>query len=201
MTNIHPETERFLGRAAKEKLLGQRGIVVWLYGLSGSGKSTIANEVERALHSAGRMTAILDGDNLRTGLNGDLGFSDEDRAENIRRIAETAKLFAANGVITLVSAITPRAAHRRMAAKIIGPDFREVYVKAAYDECARRDPKGLYAKAHVGEIGQFTGKDSGFEEPEGGALVLDTEAMSAEECAAELLAFLSSVPGDGAAGE
>lgn len=200
-TNIHPETRRFLGRAAKERLLGQNGCVLWLYGLSGSGKSTIANEVERALHCEGRMTVILDGDNLRTGLNRDLGFSDADRAENIRRIAETAKLFADQGVITLVSAITPRRAHREMAAKIIGSDFREVYVKAGYDACAKRDPKGLYAKAHGGKIGQFTGKDSGFEEPRGGALVLDTEAMSVEECAAKLLAYLISISDSGEAGE
>ena len=106
--NIHPEFHRFLNRQDKEKLLGQRGVVVWLCGLSGSGKSTIANAVERVLHQQGRVTTILDGDNLRTGLNANLGFSDQDRLENIRRIAETAKIFVDQGIITLVSAITPR---------------------------------------------------------------------------------------------
>ena len=164
MTNIHPETGRFLDRAAKENLLRQRGVVLWLYGLSGSGKSTIVNEVERVLHGDGRMTVILDGDNLRTGINRNLGFSDEDRTENVRRVAETAKLLAGQGIIVFVSVITPLRQHRAMAKEIIGSDFHEIYVKAAFDTCARRDPKGLYAKANEGKIGQFTGKDSGFEE-------------------------------------
>jgi adenylylsulfate kinase len=185
--NIHPETSRFLGRADKERLLGQRGIVLWLYGLSGSGKSTIANAVERKLHGDGRFTVILDGDNLRAGLNSNLGFSDEDRAENVRRVAETAKLLASQGIITLVSVITPRRAMRARAAEIVGGDFVEVYVKAAFDTCAQRDPKGLYAKASAGGVKQFTGRDSGFEEPETGCLVLDTEGHSAEDCAGILL--------------
>ncbi len=193
MTNIHPETRRFLGRFDKEKLLGQRGLVLWLYGLSGSGKSTVANEVERALHAEGRMTVILDGDNLRTGLNRNLGFSDDDRTENVRRVSETAKLLAGQGIIVLVSVITPLRAHRRSAAEIIGPDFHEIYVKADFDTCAGRDPKGLYAKAKEGKIGQFTGKDSGFEEPEAAALVLDTQSLSVEQCAAGLLGYLRSV--------
>jgi adenylylsulfate kinase len=193
MTNIHPETRRFLGRLEKEKLLGQRGLVLWLYGLSGSGKSTVANEVERALHAEGRMTVILDGDNLRTGLNRNLGFSDDDRTENVRRVSETAKLLAGQGIIVLVSVITPLRAHRRSAAEIIGPDFHEIYVKADFDTCAGRDPKGLYAKAKEGKIGQFTGKDSGFEEPEAAALVLDTQSLSLEQCAAGLLGYLRSV--------
>lgn len=199
MTNIHPETRRFLDRASKERLLGQRGAVLWLYGLSGSGKSTIANEAERALHAEGRMTVILDGDNLRTGLNRNLGFSDEDRTENVRRVAETAKLLAGQGVIVLVSVITPLRAHRRAAAEIIGPDFHEVYVKADFDTCAQRDPKGLYAKAREGQIGQFTGKDSGFEEPEAAALVLDTQTRSVDECAADLLGYWRSIA-DGRSG-
>ena len=198
MTNIHPETRRFLGRLDKEKLLGQRGLVLWLYGLSGSGKSTVANEVERALHAEGRMTVILDGDNLRTGLNRNLGFSDDDRTENVRRVSETAKLLAGQGIIVLVSVITPLRAHRRSAADIIGPDFHEIYVKADFDTCAGRDPKGLYAKAREGKIGQFTGKDSGFEEPESAALVLDTLSLSVEQCAANLLGYLRSVQDDSA---
>jgi adenylylsulfate kinase len=191
--NIHPETGRFLGRAEKEALLGQHGVVLWLYGLSGSGKSTIANAVERALHAEGRFTAILDGDNLRTGLNSNLGFSDEDRAENVRRVAETAKLLAGLGVIVLVSVITPRRELRVLASRLVGPDFHEVYVRAAFETCAQRDPKGLYAKARDGAIKQFTGKDSGFEEPDNGCLILDTEAASAEECALLLLKHLRPI--------
>jgi len=200
MTNIHPETRRFLDRAAKENLLRQKGIVVWLYGLSGSGKSTIANEVERVLHGDGRMTVILDGDNLRTGLNSNLGFTDDDRTENVRRVAETAKLLAGQGIIVFVSVITPLRRHRAAAREIVGAsDFHEVYVKADFDTCAQRDPKGLYAKAKEGKIGQFTGKDSGFEEPENAELVLDTQSLSVEQCAAGLLGYLRSTQNDRAA--
>ena len=167
--------------------------MLWLYGLSGSGKSTIANAVERALHAEGRFTAILDGDNLRTGLNSNLGFSDEDRAENVRRVAQTAKLLAGLGVIVLVSVITPRQELRALASRLVGPDFHEVYVRAAFETCAQRDPKGLYAKARDGAIKQFTGKDSGFEEPDNGCLILDTEAASAEECASLLLEHLRPI--------
>jgi adenylylsulfate kinase len=200
MTNIHPETRRFLDRAAKEDLLRQKGVVLWLYGLSGSGKSTIANEVERVLHGEGHMTVILDGDNLRTGLNSNLGFSDDDRTENVRRVAETAKLLAGQGIIVLVSVITPLRRHRAAAREIIGPDFHEIYVKADFDTCAERDPKGLYAKAKEGKIEQFTGKDSGFEEPEDPALLLDTQARSVDQCAADLLGYWRSVT-DGRRGE
>ena len=200
MTNIHPETRRFLDRAAKEELLRQKGVVLWLYGLSGSGKSTIANEVERVLHGDGRMTVILDGDNLRTGLNSNLGFSDEDRTENVRRVAETAKLLAGQGIIVFVSVITPLRRHRAAAREIVGAsDFHEIYVKADFDTCAQRDPKGLYAKAKEGKIGQFTGKDSGFEEPENAELVLDTQSLSVEQCTADLLGYLRSTQNDRAA--
>ena len=196
MTNIHPEARRFLDRAAKEKLLAQSGTVLWLYGLSGSGKSTIANEAERALHGDGRMTVILDGDNLRTGLNRNLGFSDDDRTENVRRVAETAKLLAEQGIIVFVSVITPLRRHRAAAKEIIGRDFHEIYVKADFETCQKRDPKGLYAKAKEGKIGQFTGKDSGFEEPEAAALVLDTQSLSVEQCSADLLRYLRSMQDD-----
>jgi len=195
--NIHPETRRFLGRSDKEALLGQRGVVLWLYGLSGSGKSTIANAVDRALHAEGRFTAILDGDNLRAGLNSNLGFSDEDRAENVRRVAETAKLLASLGVIVIVSVITPRRELRALAGRIIGADFHEVYVRAAFETCAARDPKGLYVKARDGAIKHFTGKDSGFEEPVNDCLILDTEASSEEECASHLLDHLRSATAHG----
>lgn len=185
--HIHPEFHRFLNRHDKEALLKQRGIVIWLCGLSGSGKSTIANAVERVLHQQGRFTTILDGDNLRSGLNSDLGFSDEDRLENIRRFSEVAKIFVSQGVITLVSAITPRGELRDLARGILGEDLFEVYVKASYQACEQRDVKGLYAKAAKGEIAHFTGKDGSFEPPQNPDLVLDTEKMTVEDAAFELL--------------
>ncbi len=168
-------------------LLGQRGIVVWLCGLSGSGKSTIANAAERVLHQQRRFTTILDGDNVRTGLNSNLGFSELDRLENIRRLAEVAKVFVSNGVITFVSAITPRGELRDLARGLLGEDYFEVYVKASYAACEKRDVKGLYARADRGEIEQFTGKDGSFEPPNHPNLVLDTEALSIEDAAFELL--------------
>lgn len=186
-SHIHPEFHRFLNREDKERLLKQRGVVLWMYGLSGSGKSTLANEAERTLHKEGRFTVILDGDNLRSGLNGNLGFSDGDRLENIRRASEVAKLFAEQGVVTFASFITPRRELRDLARETIGGDFVEVFVKAGYETCAERDPKGLYAKAQAGEVKQFTGKDSGFEEPEAADLVLDTERYTVEECVEQLL--------------
>lgn len=185
--NIHTEFHRFLQREDKERLLGQRGIVIWLCGLSGSGKSTIANATERVLHQQGRATVILDGDNMRAGLNANLGFSDNDRLENIRRIAEVARLFAAQGVITIVSAITPRGELRDVARGILGTDFFEVYVRASYEACAARDVKGLYAKAAKGEIEHFTGRDSSFEEPMQADLILDSEELDLEECVDALL--------------
>jgi adenylylsulfate kinase len=185
--NIHPEFHRFLHRHDKENLLDQRGLVIWLYGLSGSGKSTIANAAERVLHQQGRFTTILDGDNLRTGLNANLGFTDEDRLENIRRISEVAKVFVSQGVITFVSAITPRGELRDLARGLLGGDLFEVYVKASFEACEQRDVKGLYAKAARGEIAHFTGKDGSFEAPHNPDLVLDTENSSIEENAIELL--------------
>jgi len=185
--NIHPEFHRFLHRQDKENLLGQRGVVVWLCGLSGSGKSTIANAAERVLHQQGRFTTILDGDNLRTGLNSNLGFTDQDRLENIRRISEVAKVFVSQGIITFVSAITPRGELRDLARGIVGNDIFEVYVKASYEACEKRDVKGLYAKAARGEIAHFTGKDGSFEPPNNPDLILDTETTSIEDAAFELL--------------
>lgn len=181
--NIHPEFSRMLGRPDKERLLGQAGKVFWIYGLSGSGKSTLANALERELHSEGWMTQLLDGDNIRSGLNANLGFSDPDREENIRRIAEVAKLFVQAGVVTLTSFITPRRHFRDLARGIIGAaDFVEIYVRCSWETCARRDVKGLYAKAAKGQLQQFTGKDSEFEEPkEGQALVVETEGVPMEK--------------------
>jgi adenylylsulfate kinase len=185
--NIHPEFHRFLHRQDKENLLGQRGLVVWLCGLSGSGKSTIANAAERVLHQQGRFTTILDGDNLRTGLNSNLGFTDEDRLENIRRISEVAKVFVSQGIITFVSAITPRGELRELARGLLGNDLFEVYIKASYEACEQRDVKGLYAKAARGEIAHFTGKDGSFEAPQNPDLTLDTENTTIEDAAFELL--------------
>ncbi|MEM7145432.1 MAG: adenylyl-sulfate kinase [Verrucomicrobiota bacterium] len=185
--HIYPEFERMLGREDKESLLKQRGRVFWMYGLSGSGKSTLANALERRLHGEGVMTQLLDGDNIRSGLNRDLGFSDEDRLENIRRIAEVAKLFKEAGVVTIASFITPTEELRALARSIVGDeDFREVYVKCSFEKCAERDVKGLYAKAASGEVKQFTGKDSGFEEPESPDLMIDTESESIEESCGKL---------------
>ncbi len=187
--HIYPEFARMLGRPEKETLLRQRGLVLWMYGLSGSGKSTLANALERRLHAEGWLTQILDGDNIRSGLNANLGFTDEDRTENIRRIAEVAKLYLHTGVITLTSFICPRRDLRALAREIVGPaDFLEVYVRASFETCAERDPKGLYAKVKAGEVKHFTGKDSGFEEPqpEDGAIVVDTEANDLSACVQQL---------------
>lgn len=185
--NIHPEFHRFLGRHEKESLLHQRGLVVWLCGLSGSGKSTIASAVERVLHKQGRFVVVLDGDNVRTGLNSNLGFTDEDRLENIRRIAEVAKLLVSQGVIVLVSAITPRGELRDLARGLLGQDLFEVYVEASFATCEKRDVKGLYAKAAAGQIEHFTGKDGSFEPPQNPALTLNTENSSVQDAAFELL--------------
>ena len=185
--NIHPEFSRQLAREDKEKLLGQKGAVVWLYGMSGSGKSTIANAAEKVLHQQGRMTTILDGDNLRTGLNQHLGFSDDDRRENIRRVAHVAKILAQQGILTLVSVITPRQELRDLARDIIGDDYYEVFVKASYDLCEKRDVKGLYAKAATGEIENFTGKDSQFEEPSKPDLIIETEGQEVADSVTILL--------------
>ena len=173
--NIHPQFHRFVPPGEKEKLLGQKGVVLWMYGLSGSGKSTIAAALERDLHDTGRFVVILDGDNFRHGLNADLGFSDEDRHENVRRVAEVAKMVAAQGVIVVVGVITPKNSLRDLARSIVGSKFCEIYIHASYETCASRDPKGLYAKVAAGEIKQFTGKDSGFEEPGSPDLRIETE--------------------------
>jgi adenylylsulfate kinase len=187
--NLHPIFERVLSRSEKENRLNQRAKVIWLYGLSGSGKSTLAIALERRLHADGFTTHLLDGDNIRTGLNQGLGFSDIDRQENIRRVAEVAKLFVQAGVVALCSFITPARALRTLAREIIGADnFIEIYVKASYETCAKRDPKGLYAKANAGGVSQFTGRDSRFEPPQqnDGAAIIDTETVTAEAALEQL---------------
>ena len=152
-TNIYPIYEKMMTRSDKEQLLGQRGVMVWFTGLSGSGKSTVALGVERELHKRGILCRILDGDNIRSGINKNLGFSADDRKENIRRIAEIGKLFVDTGVVTLSAFISPTNESRRMASEIIGADdFREVYVSTPLEVCEQRDVKGLYARARRGEI-------------------------------------------------
>ena len=192
--NIHPIFDRMLGRADKERLLGQRGMMLWFTGLSGSGKSTLAIALERELQARGKLCRILDGDNIRTGINANLGFSPEDRKENIRRIAEVGKLFVDTGIITLAAFISPTAEMRRMAEEIIGPeDFKEIYVSTPLAECERRDVKGLYAKARRGEIRDFTGVSAPFEAPLRPALTLDTSRLSVEECVGRLLTLIETV--------
>ena len=178
-------------RADKEQLLGQRGIMIWFTGLSGSGKSTIAIALERELSSRGLLCRILDGDNIRSGINNNLGFTADDRRENIRRIAEVGKLFVDTGIITLAAFISPDNEMRRMASDIIGADsFLEVYVSTPLEECERRDVKGLYAKARRGEIKNFTGISAPFEAPTSPALDLDTSKLSLQESVERLLEMI-----------
>ena len=192
-TNIHPIADKLLPRTDKERRLQQRGQVFWLYGLSGSGKSTLAVGLEQRLHEVGIFSVVLDGDNLRSGLNNDLGFDEGSRRENLRRVAEVAKLFAENGVVVIVSFITPLKEFRESAKEIVGDeDFREVYVQASLSTCEERDVKGLYAKAEAGEIANFTGRESAFEEPDSPWLVVDTENVSFEESLEQL--FLAVRP-------
>ena len=190
--NIYPIFDRMLTRADKEQLLGQRGMMIWFTGLSGSGKSTIAIALERELQRRRLLCRILDGDNIRSGINSNLGFSPEDRVENIRRIAEVGKLFVDTGIITLAAFISPTNELRRMAARIIGEqDFYEVSVSTPLEECERRDVKGLYAKARRGEIRDFTGISAPFEVPEHPALSLDTSQLTVEESVDRILKLIN----------
>ncbi len=189
--NIYPIFDRMMTRSDKEALLGQHSLMVWFTGLSGSGKSTIAIALERELHQRGLLCRILDGDNIRSGINNNLGFSEADRVENIRRIAEVSKLFVDTGIITIAAFISPSNDIREMAADIIGrDDFVEVYVSTSIEECERRDVKGLYAKARRGEIKNFTGISAPFEAPEHPALTLDTSVLSLEESVHKLLELI-----------
>lgn len=192
--NIHPIFDRILSREDKENMLDQRAVVVWLTGLSGSGKSTIAQALEATLHEEGFFTKLLDGDNIRVGLSNNLSFSEEDRTENIRRIAEAARLFIDGGVICICSFVSPTIEIRDLARNIIGAeDFLEVYVNAPLEVCEGRDVKGLYKKAREGKIPQFTGIDAPFEEPAAPFLELRTDEKSLEQCRAELFDALLPV--------
>jgi adenylylsulfate kinase len=178
-------------RAEREKKFGHRGCTVWMTGLSGSGKSTLANALDDALWQRGIRSYVLDGDNIRHGLNKDLGFSPEDRTENIRRIGEVAKLFTEAGIINTTAFISPYRADRDRARASQGEgDFVEVWVRASVDECERRDTKGLYAKARAGKIPEFTGISAPYEEPLNPEVVVDTEGQSVENSLAVILKYL-----------
>lgn len=177
-------------REDRERTNGHRAVVLWYTGLSGSGKSTLAHAVENALVERGCRTYVLDGDNIRHGLNKDLGFSPEDREENIRRIGEVAKLFVDAGVIASTAFISPYKADRDKARQISGAAFIEIYVKCELDVCEERDPKGLYKKARAGVIKEFTGISAPYEEPDKPELVVDTSKISLEESAQQVLDYL-----------
>ena len=193
MENIHPIFDTIISKEQKEGLLKQRGVVLWMVGLSGSGKSTLARALENELFAKGYFTKLLDGDNLRTGVNKNLGFSEEDRIENIRRSAEVSKLFAQAGVVTICSLISPTEEIRAMAKEIIGVDYKEVFISCPFDVCAARDVKGLYKKALAGEIKNFTGLDSPFEDPISPDVLIETDKESLEASKDKLLAEVLSI--------
>ncbi|MDX2002246.1 MAG: adenylyl-sulfate kinase [Chitinophagales bacterium] len=189
--NIHPIFDQLLGREDKEQQLQQRAKVVWFTGLSGSGKSTIARVLEYELYAMGFLTQVIDGDNVRAGINNNLGFSEADRLENIRRVAEVSKLFLDCGIITLNCFVSPTEDLRQLAKQVIGEaDFIEVYVNAPFEVCEQRDVKGLYQKARKGEIKNFTGLDAPFEAPVNADLELHTDRQSIEESARQVLDFI-----------
>jgi len=186
--NIFPDQDHFVERAEKERLLNQHGLVIWFTGLSASGKSTLAVAVERKLFSGGIITQVLDGDKIRNGLNKNLGFSEDDRIENIRRIAEVGKLFCDCGIIAISAFISPTKAIRSMARDIIGAEnFFEIYLNTPLEVCERRDPKGLYKKARAGIISDFTGISAPYEAPEDANLVIDTTNLSVEKAANRII--------------
>jgi adenylylsulfate kinase len=181
--NIYPIYHQMMTREDKEALLRQHGLMVWFTGLSGSGKSTVAMGVERELHGRGILCRILDGDNIRAGINSNLGFSAEDRRENIRRIAEIGKLFVQTGIVTLACFVSPTNELRRLARDIIGKaDFKEVFISTPIEVCEQRDVKGLYARARRGEVKDFTGVSAPFEVPVNPVLSLDTSKLSLKDC-------------------
>ncbi|MCE2772545.1 MAG: adenylyl-sulfate kinase [Bacteroidetes bacterium] len=191
MNHIHPIFDKLVQRTEREKMLGQRGTVVWMTGLSGSGKSTIAIGLQHKLHRDGHLAYVLDGDNIRAGINKNLGFSETDREENIRRIAEVAKLMADVGIIVICCFVSPTRKIRSAAATIIGhDDFREVYINTPLEVCEERDVKGLYAKARAGEIADFTGITAPFEEPARPDLEIKTQSLSINDSVELLYSFI-----------
>lgn len=191
MEHIHPVFDQILNRADKERMLGQRGCTLWLTGLSGSGKTTLARHTEKELAAQGFLTQVLDGDNIRTGINNNLGFGEEDRRENIRRIAEVTKLFVQCGVVTMNSFISPSQEMRDMARDIIGPeDFLEVFVDAPLEVCEERDVKGMYKKARAGQIPNFTGISAPYDAPEKPDIHVRTDGRSIEECVKQVIDFV-----------
>lgn len=191
MENIHPIFDRLLQRSDREKRLNQKAKVLWLTGLSGSGKSTIAQALERALFNKGYFAQVLDGDNIRSGVNNNLGFSIEDRKENIRRIAEVSKLYLNSGVITINSFISPTKEIRSFAETIIGKeDFIEIYINTPLEVCEARDVKGLYKKARKGEIKGFTGIDSPYETPVNPKLEIKTDIQTVKESVDTIIEYI-----------
>jgi len=192
--NIHPILGELIPRAQREARLRQRSKVLWLTGLSGSGKSTIAKALERRLFELGYFPQVLDGDNIRTGINNNLGFSDADRRENIRRIAEVSRLYVQSGLICINSFISPTHAIRQMAADIIGPDdYVEIYINAPLEVCEARDVKGLYRKARSGAIKGFTGIDAPYEAPEDPALEIRTDEQDLQESVQTIIQFIKPI--------
>jgi len=189
--HIYPSESLKLSRETKEKQLNQRSKVIWMTGLSGAGKTTLSYALESALHSMGYFVQTLDGDNVRTGINKNLGFSEADRYENIRRIAEVSRLFVGCGIITIASFISPTSVIRDMARTIIGPDdFIEIFVNAPIEVCESRDTKGLYLKARKGEIKEFTGIDAPYDIPAHPALEIRTDLLTIDESIKKMVDFL-----------
>ena len=189
--HIHPIFDQLLQRSEREERLQQRSKVLWLTGLSGSGKSTVAKYLERVLFAEGYLPQVLDGDNIRFGINSNLSFSLEDRLENIRRIAEISKLYLHSGIICINSFISPTREMRDLARSIVGPeDFIEIYINAPIEVCEARDVKGLYQKARAGLIKGFTGIDDPYEAPENPELEIRTDQMSIEDSARRIVEYL-----------
>ena len=189
--NIHPVFDKISPRSDKEKKLNQTSKVLWFTGLSGSGKTTLAIALEKALNEKGYLTQVLDGDNIRSGINKNLGFSHEDRFENIRRIAEISKLFLNCGIITINCFVSPAREMRKMAKEIVGEsDFLEIFINTPIEICEKRDVKGLYEKARKGEIKDFTGIQDGYENPEKPDLEINTENKNIDDCIEEIVNFV-----------
>jgi adenylylsulfate kinase len=191
--NIHPIHNSLLNKGEKESQLNQKAITIWMTGLSGSGKSTIAKHLEKSLANNGFITKVLDGDNVRIGICNNLDFSTQDRIENIRRISEISKLFIDGGIITINSFISPTIEIRKMAKDIIGPEsFFEIFVDADLETCEKRDVKGLYAKARIGEIKNFTGISAPFEKPISADLVLDTNNLTVSQSVEKIITAIKN---------